>query len=273
MFRQLLKRENTFPNLKVKNRELMFEQFAERAEKLGFVSSKDEFLDSLKERESQGSTEVAPGIAMPHAKSDCVKKAFVMVATSKKGIKYQGFSKVQLVFCLAAPKDDPVYLTILTKTARLLKKKEFVEQITRSDVPEDILNVIFSYEERSGVSGEKGKEGMHFVCLSLNSEEEAESVYPLFLEAGIANATIVESEYLLERLQSTIPLFSAFSLGKGKSYLSKTIFGFSEDKNVASILYGLLKEEGIDIWAPGKGVLFSIQIAALFGGVDPEINF
>jgi mannitol/fructose-specific phosphotransferase system IIA component (Ntr-type) len=273
MFRKLLKRELTFPKVKVKNRDELFEEFAERAEKLDLVTSSDEFLKALREREEQGSTEIAPGIAMPHAKSDLVKKPFIMVATSKKGIKYHGFSKVNLVFCLAAPKDDPVYLTLMAKSARLLKKKEFVDEISRSDVPEDVLNAIFSYEERSEATPEKGRENMHLIFLVLNDEEEMDMVLSLFLETGIKNPTILDSSYLIEKIQTEIPLFSVFAMGKRKNFASKTVFGVSDDPLSGSRLNSLLKQEGIDLWEPGKGMLFSLPLASVFGGVDPEVEF
>lgn len=272
MFKKLLSRDNTFPKIKVKTREEMFTLFAERAAKLDLVKSKDSFFAALKERESQGSTEVAPGIAMPHAKDDSIKTPFVMIATSKKGIKYHGFSKVNLVFCLAAPKDDPVYLNLMVKTARLLKKQDFVDLITKSDVPEDILNAIVSYEERLEVPADKGREDMFLVLLTLNNDEDAGIAEPLFLELGIRNTCIFDGKNLLDKIQTEIPLFAAVGMGK-RSNTAKTFIGISEDAEIAPKLNSLLKQEGIDIWQPGKGVLSSIKLESVFGGINPEINF
>ncbi len=272
MFKNLLTKQHTFPKIKAKNRQEMFTILCERAEKLGYVTSKEDLYQALEARENQGSTEVAPAIAMPHAKNDCVKECFIMIATSKKGVKYHGFSKVKLIFLLASPKDDPMYLHMMAKSARLLKKEDFVNKIIASDVPEDILSAIFSYEERINVSAENGKENMHMVMLTLNDEEDADIALPLFLELGIKNATILESSYLFEKIQGDLPFFAMFNIGSKKSYASKTIMGISEDEKIAGKLYNLLKEEKIDIWEPGKGAIYSFKLASVFGGLDPEID-
>lgn len=97
--------------------------------------SKEMLLETLKKREELGSTGVSRGIAIPHCRSLLVKKLYVILGRSKKGIDFKSLDgkPVYIFFLIVAPPQEPSnqYLIALGKVAQmareLSKKKEILE--------------------------------------------------------------------------------------------------------------------------------------------------
>jgi mannitol/fructose-specific phosphotransferase system IIA component (Ntr-type) len=93
-------------------------------------------LETLKKREELGSTGVTKGIAIPHCRSLLVKKLYVALGRSKKGIDFRALDKkpVYVFFLIVAPPQEPSnqYLIVLGKIAqmaRVLAKKKQMHDI------------------------------------------------------------------------------------------------------------------------------------------------
>jgi PTS system nitrogen regulatory IIA component len=99
------------------------------------VESAEILLETLKKREELGSTGVTKGIAIPHCRSLLVKKLYVIVGRSKRGVDFRALDKksVHLFFLIVAPPQEPSnqYLIVLGKVAQmareLSKKKEMYD--------------------------------------------------------------------------------------------------------------------------------------------------
>lgn len=97
--------------------------------------SKEMLIETLKKREELGSTGVSRGIAIPHCRSLLVKKLYVVLGRSKKGIDFKSLDgkPVYIFFLIVAPPQEPSnqYLIALGKVAQmareLSKKKEILE--------------------------------------------------------------------------------------------------------------------------------------------------
>ncbi|TET43935.1 PTS sugar transporter subunit IIA [candidate division TA06 bacterium] len=97
--------------------------------------SKEMLIETLKKREELGSTGVSRGIAIPHCRSLLVKKLYVILGRSKKGIDFKSLDgkPVYIFFLIVAPPQEPSnqYLIALGKVAQmareLSKKKEILE--------------------------------------------------------------------------------------------------------------------------------------------------
>ena len=93
---------------------------------------KSKILDVLRAREALGSTAIGQGIAIPHAKCDCVKKLVGCMGVSKKGINFDSLDgePAYIFFMLVAPVDSAgPHLKALARISRLLKDKYIRESL------------------------------------------------------------------------------------------------------------------------------------------------
>ena len=115
------------------------------------IASTEEFIDSIYERESLGPTYMGDFIAIPHGKSETVKKTAIAFCRCDEGFYYpteNGGGDVKLIFMLAIPGkmscDDYIYL--LSRLARLLVHKEFVNDLYKAEKFDDILESFEKFE-------------------------------------------------------------------------------------------------------------------------------
>ena len=114
------------------------------------VKHKKKILESLMDRELLGSTAIGRGIAIPHAKCDCVDKLIGCLAVSKKGINFDSLDGelAHIFFLLVAPTNSAgPHLKALAKVSRLLKDK-FVRHSLKSAENEKVLLKIIQQEDK-----------------------------------------------------------------------------------------------------------------------------
>jgi mannitol/fructose-specific phosphotransferase system IIA component (Ntr-type) len=273
MLRSFITRERIYINPRVKNRDELFRIIAEDALKHGLIESPDALCRILKQREAQGSTELEPGIAIPHAKFPEARKAFAYAIISKKGIRWGGplSGGARIIFLLGAAPEDENYLAMMAHVARLLRKEKFKEGLLSADVADDVLHVIRDFEEIEEAAA-PGKKGMHAIFLLLNEREMVDTAMSLMVELGVKEATIVDSLNIKSKMAFDIP-FLGFLSDRMKRIESKILIGIAESPDVAAKLYTLLKAEGFDLSLRGKGTLFSFPLGTLYGGLDEDFDF
>src|SRR4030042_2436582 len=71
-------------------------------------SHRNKLMESLMAREVLGSTAIGQGVAIPHAKADCVDKLVAAFGLSKKGVDFDSLDgePVYIFFLLVAPQDS-----------------------------------------------------------------------------------------------------------------------------------------------------------------------
>lgn len=118
---------------------------------VGAIASSEAFIDSIYERESMGPTYMGDFIAIPHGKSETVKKTAIAFCRCDEGFYYpteNGGGMVKLIFMLAIPgkmtSNDYIYL--LSRLARLLVHKEFVSELYKAEAFDDILKSFEKFE-------------------------------------------------------------------------------------------------------------------------------
>ena len=72
--KDLLKKELMILDLKADNKKGAIEELASKFYEHGYVNSKEEFADGLRDREEQGSTALGDGVVIPHSKNKTVKE-------------------------------------------------------------------------------------------------------------------------------------------------------------------------------------------------------
>jgi nitrogen PTS system EIIA component len=102
-------------------------------------------LEILMAREALGSTAIGQGIAIPHGKSDCIKKLVGCLGVSKQGIQFDSLDgePAYIFFLLIAPVDSAgPHLKALARISRLLKDKYIRESLKTAQDDKSIATII-----------------------------------------------------------------------------------------------------------------------------------
>src|SRR3989338_597224 len=108
-------------------------------------------VKALVERESFGSTGIGQGIAIPHGKTDKVKRLVAVLGVSKTGVNFDALDgePVYIFFLLVAPKATAgPHLKALAQISRFLRDTYFCELLRKCKTAEEVFNLIKNEEEK-----------------------------------------------------------------------------------------------------------------------------
>jgi Kef-type K+ transport system membrane component KefB/mannitol/fructose-specific phosphotransferase system IIA component (Ntr-type) len=111
--------------------------------------------ERLAASEEEFSSEIRPGVALPHALVPGLKQPLMFLGTSREGIRFpHGTDPVRLVLVLLGPMDRRFdHLRLLTRLARILRQSEDLERLKES------RNLDELYEWFAQRTSEAGAEG------------------------------------------------------------------------------------------------------------------
>jgi PTS system nitrogen regulatory IIA component len=107
-------------------------EFADLLVSRGRVKDADELVRVVLERESQGSTGIGDGIAIPHAKSRAISEAVVVFGRSRQGVDFQTLDgkPAYLFFLLVSPEDHPgEHLKTLARISRIMRNASLRDRL------------------------------------------------------------------------------------------------------------------------------------------------
>lgn len=113
---------------------------------------RNKLIDALMAREALGSTAIGQGIAIPHAKSDCVTKLVAAFGLSKKGVDFDSLDGelIYIFFLLLAPQDSAgPHLKALARISRLLKDRYFRDTLRACEDEKAVLKIINDEDEKN----------------------------------------------------------------------------------------------------------------------------
>ncbi|MBO1206567.1 MULTISPECIES: PTS fructose transporter subunit IIABC [Staphylococcus] len=114
----------------------------DKADKLNDVST---FKEAIYNRESQSTTGIGEGIAIPHAKVAAVDTPAIAFGKSKEGVDYQSLDMqpAHLFFMIAAPEGGAqTHLDALAKLSGILMDDKVREDLLHATSPESVLQII-----------------------------------------------------------------------------------------------------------------------------------
>lgn len=96
------------------------------------------------DREAKAGTGVPGGVAIPHCRSEAVTEPTLAFARLGRGVDFSGpDGDAQLVFLIAAPAGGgKAHLKILSKLARALVRKDFLEALRNAPTKEEIVRLV-----------------------------------------------------------------------------------------------------------------------------------
>jgi len=112
---------------------------------------RNKLIDALMARESLGSTAIGQGVAIPHAKSDCVNKLVAAFGLSKKGIDFDSLDgePAYIFFLLVASQDSAgPHLKALARISRLLKDKYFRDNLRVCVDEKSVIKIVSQEDEK-----------------------------------------------------------------------------------------------------------------------------
>ncbi|MDD5097611.1 MAG: PTS sugar transporter subunit IIA [Candidatus Omnitrophica bacterium] len=113
--------------------------------------NRNKLIDALMSREALGSTAIGQGIAIPHAKCDCVNKLVAAFGLSKKGVDFDSLDGelAFIFFLLVAPQDSAgPHLKALARISRLLKDKYFRDTLRACVDEKSVIKIITQEDEK-----------------------------------------------------------------------------------------------------------------------------
>jgi PTS system fructose-specific IIC component len=103
------------------------------------------YEEGVHAREEESTTAVGEGIAIPHCKSDSVKKPGLAAMTIPAGVDYDApdDEKVTLAFLIAAPNSkENIHVDVLSKLSVLLLDDEFTSGLRNAKTKKEFIEVI-----------------------------------------------------------------------------------------------------------------------------------
>ncbi|PEU77325.1 PTS fructose transporter subunit IIC [Bacillus cereus] len=157
---ELLKRDTVIMNLTASNKEAVIDELVEKLDGANRLNSKAEFKEAILKRESQSTTGIGEGIAIPHAKTKAVKQPAICFGRSVSGINYESLDgqPAHLFFMIAASEGaNNTHLETLSRLSTLLMDEEFRKQLLEAKDEEELLRLFDEKENEKEEEAEVAK--------------------------------------------------------------------------------------------------------------------
>ncbi|MCY8233477.1 PTS sugar transporter subunit IIA [Priestia endophytica] len=128
-----------------KDKEELIYSLSQKANELGKVSQVSHYMQSVLKREEECSTAIGFSVAIPHGKSESVKRPFVAFARPQPFIQWDNNEEeIKLVFLIGVPKEQEgtVHLKILANISRKLIDEEFRSSLLQASSKEDLYDLL-----------------------------------------------------------------------------------------------------------------------------------
>ncbi|WP_436374041.1 fructose-specific PTS transporter subunit EIIC [Cytobacillus sp. BC1816] len=134
------------PNLAGTTRDEVIDELIGHFDDSGILDSKSDFKQAILNREAQSSTGLGMNIAIPHGKSNAVKRPAVAFGIKRDGVDWKSLdgSDAKLIFMIAVPEKaaGDAHLKILQMLSRKLMDEDFREQLLKASSKEQAYRLL-----------------------------------------------------------------------------------------------------------------------------------
>ena len=142
---ELLTKETIAMDLSASDKNGVIDELVNQLDSAGKLSDIAQFKEAIHNRESQSTTGIGEGIAIPHAKVAAVTSPAIAFGKSKEGVDYQSLDgqPAHLFFMIAAPEGGAqTHLDALAKLSGILMDDTVRENLLQANSKEEILRII-----------------------------------------------------------------------------------------------------------------------------------
>lgn len=146
----LLTKDTIILNLDARSKESVIDELIEQLDAAGKLNDKEEYKKAILARESQSTTGIGEGIAIPHAKTNAVSQPAIAFGYSQDGIDYESLDgqNAHLFFMIAAYEGaNNDHLATLSRLSSFLMDTEFRKKLETAATKEEILQAIDAKEK------------------------------------------------------------------------------------------------------------------------------
>lgn len=137
-------------DINASSKEDAIKQMSAKLEENNIIDSEAGFTQAVLNRESESTTGIGEGIAIPHGAYEGVKKASVVFARSNDGIDWASLDgePAHLIFMIAVPTENrsDLHLKVLQKLSRSLMNDEFRSELMSADTNEKVFALLSEVE-------------------------------------------------------------------------------------------------------------------------------
>ncbi|PXW90953.1 PTS system IIA component (Fru family) [Streptohalobacillus salinus] len=130
----------------VSTREEALKYLITQVKQENYVDDGDRFFQAVMEREKEASTAIGDLIAIPHGKTDVVKRPFVAFLRSDQAFRWSDASTeaAQLIFLIGVPKESEskLHLKIISELSKKLLDEAFKEKLMTYTNPKEIYALL-----------------------------------------------------------------------------------------------------------------------------------
>lgn len=155
-------------NPQISNKEEAIDHLVNLLDQSGKLNDKEIYKESVLNRESQSTTGIGDGVAIPHGQSEGVKTAGLSAMVVKEGLDFKSLDgqPTYLFFMIGAPKDSGgAHLQALAQLSTLLMEEDFRNSLIHASSKEEFLQLIDAKENKK----EEVKEIVHPAVLAVTA--------------------------------------------------------------------------------------------------------
>lgn len=140
------------PELAAKERDAAIEEIVASLAASGAIPKKHvkEIVQAVLDRESQATTGIGKGVALPHAKLKCIKKAVGTIARSTEGLDFSALDSkpvYSVILLLSSPDDPDEHLQAMETIFKHVQREIFRKFLRQSETKQAIVELIEEADE------------------------------------------------------------------------------------------------------------------------------
>ena len=147
----ILKKEHIIKELDSRDKKNVLDELSSFLENEGEITSKENLLAALIEREKLGSTGIGENVAIPHAKISEIDKIITVFGRSKNGVEFESLDQktVNFIFLVIAPENSTSqHLKALARISRLFKNPSLRESVLRTNEADQIYSILVDEDSK-----------------------------------------------------------------------------------------------------------------------------
>ena len=168
----LLKKDTIILDLQSTSKIQVIEELIAKLDAAGRLESRDGYKEAILKRESQSTTGIGEGIAIPHAKTSAVKTPAIAFGRAVNGIDYESLDgqPARLIFMIAASDGaNNAHLETLSRLSMLLMDEKFREVLLKAGSIDEVMTAIDEKEKEGEEEEEAVEESNETLILAVTA--------------------------------------------------------------------------------------------------------